>query len=67
MTRVQTLARERPGLSAASTHARIDSLLGDVSLLAATALPLMPGSRTSVELGMLEGSLRDALRRGGRR
>lgn len=66
-TRVQDLARERRGLTAATVRARIDSLLSDVSSLAARALPLMPGPRASVELGMLEGSLRDALRRGGRR
>ena len=65
--RVQTLVRERRGLTAAIARARIDSLLSDVGSLAVAALPLMPGSRSSVELGVLEGSLRDALRRGGRR
>jgi len=66
-TRVQTLVRERRGLTAAIARARIDSLLSDVGSLAVAAVPLMPGSRSSVELGVLEGSLRDALRRGGRR
>ena len=66
-TRVQTLARERRGLTDITARARIDSLLDDVSSLAERALPLMPGSRASVELGVLEGALRDALRRGGRR
>lgn len=66
-TRVQALARERGGLPAATARARIDSLLGDVTSLAVHALPVMPGSRVSIELGVLEGSLRDALRRGGRR
>lgn len=65
--RVQAVARERRGLAAASARARIDSLLSDVSSLAMKALPLMPAARASLELGVLEGTLRDALRRGGRR
>jgi hypothetical protein len=66
-TRVQTLARDRRALTTASARARIDSLLSDMSSLAVTALPLMHDSRVSVELGVLEGALRDARRRGGRR
>jgi len=66
-TRVQTFARDRRGLTDAAARLRIDSLLHDVTSLAERALPLMPGARASVELGVLEGSLRDALRRGGRR
>ena len=66
-TRVQVLARERGGLPTGTARARIDSLLTDVSALAANALPLMPGRRVSVELGVLQGSLRDALRRGAPR
>src|SRR5688572_11461677 len=66
-TRVQVLARERRGLTTISALARIDSLLTQVSSLAASALPLTPDSGISVELGVLEGSLRDALRRGARR
>lgn len=66
-TRVQLLARERRGLTTVTARARIDSLLNDLSSLAASALPLTSGSRASVELGVLEGSLRDALRRGAPR
>ena len=66
-TRVQTFARERRGLTDAAARLRIDSLVHDATSLAQGALPLMPGSRASVEHGVLEGALRDALRRGGRR
>ena len=65
--RVQEFARARPSLTPASVNARVDSLLTDVRALVASALPTMPGARASGELARLEGTLRDAQRRGGRR
>ena len=67
VTRVQTLARERRTTTTAIARTRIDSLVSEVTALASRSLPLMPGSHASLELGVLEGSLRDGLRRGGRR
>ena len=65
--RVQELARARPSLTTASANARVDSLLSDVRALVARALPTMPDARGSGDLARLEGTLRDARRRGGRR
>jgi len=47
--------------------ARVDSLLEQVSALLASSLPAAPAPVGSLESHVLDGALRDALRRAGRR
>lgn len=65
--RVQEVAGQARGRVAADVRKRIDSLVSQVSGLVAASLPAAPGNRTALESGLLEGALRDALRREGRR
>ena len=46
---------------------RVDSLLSQLSLMIAGAMPTNPAPGTPLGVGLLEGALRDATRREGRR
>jgi hypothetical protein len=62
--RVQELANR--GRTPAD-RARVDSLVGQLKMLIAGALPESPAFAAPLERGLLEGALRDATRREGRR
>jgi hypothetical protein len=64
---VQEVAAQVRGRPALDVRRRIDSLVTQVSALVTGSLPVAPGNRPFVESGLLEGLLRDALKRESRR
>jgi hypothetical protein len=64
---VQKVAAQVRGRPALDVRRRIDSLVTQVSALVTGSLPVAPGNRPFVESGLLEGLLRDALKRESRR
>jgi len=65
--RIQEVAGQARTGPVPDVRMRIDSLVKQVLGLVAGSLSAAPGSRTFLETGLLEGALRDALKREGRR